>query len=137
MAHDAYTGKDVVLTFTAAVTKWKSIRIEETSEKASTTCATDSFAHRVTKYRDAKITIRGLDTDNSGGLNFGEVQTLIGTNPSSLTFTDDAGTPASKLRSGFFTDYPTAKWVVDDVSGEWSEDPADWEVVLTPNNDDV
>lgn len=137
MAHEIYTGKDVRPTFGTMTKKWMSIQIEETSEKAPAKAADEKFMKRVTKHSDAKITIKGLDSDNAAGYSFADVHALKGTSPSALTFTDDAVTPVSKLRSGFFTDYPLSQWCVDDVTGEWTDDPSQWTIVMTPGNLDM
>lgn len=141
MAKSRYTGKDVTVSFSDGTstisTYWKRFAVEVSSTKAESTSADSEIVTRVTKQRDAKITMTGIDTDDANGLSLKEVLSLQGRDVSAITFMDKEGTPGSKLPANFWTIFGTTNWRVDDVSAEYSEDPTDWSITLTPSNLDA
>lgn len=143
MAKARYSGKDVILTITKTSgsvtlsTNWKSISFEMSSTKEETTSADSEVVQRITKQFDASMTVRGIDSDDSNSLTLLKAGGLIGGTINTLTFTDDAGTPADKLPANFFTRFPVAKWRVDDVSIEYTDGAADYTMKLSPNNVDA
>lgn len=141
MAVKVYTGKDVKITFGDIVARFKGIKIKVMGSKFEATASDSNVLERGTGTYDASIAITGWDSDDTGASDFDKVAAMVlsGQAPTALTYTDDAGTPASRLPSNFFTLFPLNRWKVDDAEGgtDGPGDPAQWVVNLTPNNLDV
>lgn len=135
-----YTGRDVVITYGDITARFKSIRIKVMGAKFEADASDTVVVQRGTGTLDASITIVGWDSDITGGGTFAVVaESVISKEaPSALSWTDTAGTPASKLAASFFTLFPLSGWRTDSAEGGSAgpNDPADWTVELTPNNID-
>lgn len=140
MAHPTYSGKEVQITFGSVTLRFKSFEVKVMADKRDTTPSDSAYLRRATGTLDASMTIVGYESDDTGAGNFDYVAGLVlaQTAPSALSWTDDAGTPASKLPSDFFTThFPLADWRVDEATGGSGgpTDTAEWSVTLSPNND--
>lgn len=139
MAHDRYTGKEGRITFDAGVGHFRSIAIDGTNEYANEPSSDSGYAFRVLASRDARITIEGYDSDATGALSFADVEALRLSQaaPSALAWTDDAGTPVTRLPANYFsTHFPLAGWRIESCSGGGGGqgDVSTWTAVLTPRH---
>lgn len=135
---DRYTGLDVAITFDSGTGHFQSIEIEVEVSKFEAPSSDSPVMQRGDGMMDAKITLKGWETDASGGLSFADVAGMVLSReaPSALSWTDTAGTPATRLPAGFFTSFPLSGWRVDKVTGgsAGAEDPSEWTAELSPNN---
>ena len=137
MPNSVYLGSNFNIVFDAMTSNvgWNELTIEESQETAPAKPAASKFMRRAAKCYDAKITVKGFASDDSGKLKLATVHGLLGKAPSALTVTDDAGTPVTQLRAAFFTDYPLTAWRVDKVNATLNDEPSEWSIELLPNYD--
>jgi hypothetical protein len=130
MAVERYFGSNCSFAVDSFTVNFKEFGVEITSVKATATAADSPKVQRGTKQTDAKITAKGFNGNSS---RFADLAALVNQSPSAITYDADG---SSNLPADFFTTYPLANWVIDDVSTNQTEDPSEWTMTLTPNNID-
>jgi hypothetical protein len=137
---DRYTGEDVAITFDAGTGHFQSIDIHIFKSKWNAPSSDSDVEQRGSGRMDADITLKGWDSEGTGGLTFADLGNLVlsGAAPSAFTWTDKAETPVSRLPTDFFTKFPLAKMRVDDVSGGSADanKPSEWTAKISVNNID-
>lgn len=138
MPTEIFTGEDVTIGVNGANKRMLSIRVRVMAEKFAATPSDGLVIERGSGPLDASMTITGQDSENTSALSAAEAMDLVLSKaaPSSLSWTDKATTPVSKLPTNFWTLFPLSKWRADSVeSGSGGPtDVGQWTMELTPNN---
>jgi hypothetical protein len=119
MAVERYFGRNCSFAVDTFTVNFKEFGVEITSVKATATAADSPKVQRGTKQTDAKITAKGFNGNSS---RFADLAALVNQSPSAITYDADG---SSNLPADFFTTYPLANWVIDDVSTNQTEDPSE------------
>lgn len=140
MAHPTYSGKEFKITIDSVIHRFKSFSVDVMNDDRDTTPSDGHYVRRATGTMDAKITVTGYESDDSGAGTFALLAALALTNtaPSALSWTDDGTTPATRLPADFFTThFPLSDWRIRNPKGGngGPKDTAEWSCDLTPNHD--
>ena len=141
MPHPTFSGKEIEITFDSVVARFKSIAVEIMHDDRIINPSDTYTIRRAGGTVDAKVTIVGYESDDSGAGNFALVagMALANTAPSAIAWNGDDDSPGTRLPADFFTEwFPLSEWRVRNPKGGSGgpTDTAEWSVDLLPGFDD-